>query len=235
VIGDPIAEVLDVALRVDDTRGDHVERVDRDRALLARRRFGVALPPPLVPRPADPASLPVRPGGPTDGAAIAAVQRRAWRVRYRGLLSDAFLDDLDLGYLGAYWTGRATVAPTPRHRLLVAGRPGEVHGVVDVGPTRDADAPRGADGLATWGEVRSLYVDPTVLGAGLGSALLDAAVAALADDDPERLVLWVVEGNYPARAFYERHGWRADGSTQVVPVADEELAEVRYVRDPPRR
>lgn len=235
MIGDPIAEVLDVSRRVDDAHADTVAPVDRDRALLARRRFGVALSPPLVPRPADPAALPIRPGGPHDAAAVAAVQRRAWRVRYRGLLSDAFLDELDFSYLGAYWSGRAAVAPTPRHRLLVAGRPGEVHGLVDVGPARDDDAPRGDDGLATWGEVRSLYLDPTVFGSGLGAALLDAAVATLRADDrtSDRLVLWVVDGNAPARRFYERHGWTADGATKTTPVADEELAEVRYARPAP--
>lgn len=233
MIGDPLGEVLDASLRVDDLADDTVPAGDRERLALARRRFGVSLPPPFAARPARPAELPVRPAGAGDGAAIAAVQRRAWRVRYRGLLSDAFLDRLDFSYLGGYWSARAAVAPTRRHRLIVAGRPGEVHGVVDVGPARDADAPRGADGLATWGEVRSLYLDPTVFGCGVGPALLDAAVAALAREEPDRLVLWVVEGNVAARSFYERRGWTADGATKVTAVADEELVEVRYARAAP--
>ena len=42
------------------------------------------------------------------------------------------------------------------------------------------------------------------------------------------VVLWVVEGNAPARRFYERWGWRADGGRKVTPVEEEQLDEVRY-------
>ncbi|HMJ78182.1 MAG TPA: GNAT family N-acetyltransferase [Iamia sp.] len=229
MIRDPLEEVLGASLRaVDDATVDDVDRGDLRDLRLARRRFEVALPPPFVPVPPEPAALPLRPAGPGDGAALAAVQRRAWRRGYRGLLSDRFLDDLDFSYLGAYWTGRATVSPTPRHRLLVAGPRGEVHGMVDVGPARDDDAPLGPDGLPAPGEVRSLYVDPSVQGRGLGAALLAAAEAELAGQGSVELVLWVVEGNAAARRFYERRGWVADGIRKVTPVADEELVEVRY-------
>ena len=231
MIRDPLEEVLGAALRAgDDAVVGTVAPGDLRDLRLARRRFGVSLPPPFVPVPGAPADLPLRPAGPGDGAAIAAVQRRAWRAGYRGLLSDAFLDDLDFSYLGAYWTGRATVSPTPRHRLLVAGPRGEVHGVVDAGPARDDDGPTGPDGLPVTGEVRSLYVDPSVQGGGLGGALLAAATEVLVAQGSTDLVLWVVEGNTRARRFYERRGWAADGGRKVTPVDDEALPEVRYRR-----
>jgi GNAT superfamily N-acetyltransferase len=231
MIRDPLEEVLGASLRAaDDATVDTVDGGDLRDVRLARRRFGVALPPPFVAVPAAPAALPIRPADPADGAAIAAVQRRAWRHSYRGLLSDRFLDELDFSYLGAYWAGRATVSPTPRHRLLVAGGRGEVHGVVDVGPSRDDDVDHGPDGLPAVGEVRSLYLDPSVQAGGLGSALLATAVEVLDAQGSPEAVLWVVEGNAPARRFYERRGWAADGGRKVTPVEDEELTEVRYRR-----
>ncbi len=110
--------------------------------------------------------LPVRPGGPPDGAAIAAVERRAWRAGYRGVVSDAFLDGLDLGYLGGYWTGRAAVQP-------VAPAPPAGGRTARGGPRRrrhrTAPVTRRPDPAATsCGEVRSLHVDPTVAGRGSG-------------------------------------------------------------------
>ena len=227
MIRDPLRDVHDASLRApDDGDPTTVDGADLAGLRLARRRFGIALPPPFVDAPRDPAALPIRPGGAGDGAAIAALQRRSWRVSYRGLISDRFLDDLDLSYLGAYWCGRAAVSPGPRHRLLVAGRPGEVHGVVDTGPGREADLSVD-DG---WGEVRSLYLDPTVVGRGLGSVLLAAAEGLLRDAGFTAAVLWVVDGNAPARRFYERLGWVADGATKRTPVDDEVLDEVRYRR-----
>lgn len=228
VIRDPLREVLDAALRTpDDATTADLDPAEVATLALARRRFGVALPPPYAARPADPAALPIRPGGPTDGAAIAVVERRAWRVGYRGVVSDAFLDQLDLGYLGPYWSGRAAVSPSPRHCLLVAGPPGEVHGAIDTGPTRN-EATDGPADPATTGEVRSLHVDPSAGGAGLGSALLAAAETALVAAGFDAATLWVVEGHARARAFYEGRGWEADGAHKVVMAGPERLEEVRY-------
>lgn len=229
MIGDPWREVLDIALRTPDDAGpNEVDPADRTALELARRRFGVGLPPPYARPPTDPTGLPIRPAGPGDGPAVAVIQRRAWRARYRGLLSNTLLDTLDFSFLGSYWSGRATVSPSPRHQLLVAGPPGQVFAAVDTGPTRDDDGDVDADGTAVTGEVRSFYVDPTVMGRGLGSALHDVALDALLTSGFTGATLWVVERNAPARSFYEAKGWRADGATTVTPVETEELHEVRY-------
>jgi len=231
VIRDPLEEVLGASLRAaDDATLDDLDPGDLRDLRLARRRFGVALPPPFVPVPRSPADLPLRPAGTADGAAIAAVSRRAWRHGYRGLLPDAFLDQLDLTYLGAYWAGRTTISPTPRHRVLAAGPPGEVHGAVDVGPARDDDGPLAADGRPAAGEVRDLFVDPSVQGAGLGAALLDAAVAVVVAQGCSDLVLWVLEGNARARRLYKAVGWSADGGSRPSTVGDGDRREVRYRR-----
>ncbi len=47
--------------------------------------------------------------------------------------------------------------------------------------------------------------------AGVGSALLGAGEGTLADElGFAEAVLWVLEANAPARAFYEHKGWRLD-------------------------
>ncbi|HEY5628218.1 MAG TPA: GNAT family N-acetyltransferase [Candidatus Limnocylindrales bacterium] len=74
------------------------------------------------------------------------------------------------------------------------------------------------------GWVEQLYVAPDRREEGIGSALL-ALAKAQADGGP--LDLWTFQVNGPARAFYERHGFRAvevtDGSGN-----EEREPDVRY-------
>ncbi len=60
-----------------------------------------------------------------------------------------------------------------------------------------------------------LYVAPGRWGAGVGSCLHDAAVARRRAAGDHRLRLWTLEANDRARAFYERHGWRLDGTSKT--------------------
>ena len=77
------------------------------------------------------------------------------------------------------------------------------------------------------GEVYAIYVRPDAWGTGSGWALMDAAVAWLADRWQEA-ILWVAEENPRARRFYERYGWVAESTRveEVVPGA--EVPEVLY-------
>jgi GNAT superfamily N-acetyltransferase len=61
----------------------------------------------------------------------------------------------------------------------------------------------------------SLFVLPDHQGSGVGSALHDAALAAQPDLGASVCRLWVLEDNRPARAFYERRGWRHDGRERL--------------------
>ena len=64
------------------------------------------------------------------------------------------------------------------------------------------------------GEIDSLYLRPEANGKGLGRTLLDHSVRDLRDRGFEPQVLWAFEANDHARGFYERMGWRFDGSLQ---------------------
>jgi GNAT superfamily N-acetyltransferase len=67
------------------------------------------------------------------------------------------------------------------------------------------------------GWVEQLYVLPELQGRGVGSALLDAAVAWRRKAGDTELRLWTLEGNEAGRRFYEGRGWRLAEETRVVP------------------
>ena len=61
----------------------------------------------------------------------------------------------------------------------------------------------------------AMYVDPDHWREGVGNALMDAAFERLAELPYVEAVLWTFKENGRAIAFYERHGWRPDGSEKI--------------------
>ncbi len=232
MIQDPSEELLALVRR---SFPDPPSDADRSAARLVRRRFGLSLPPPFAEVAPDGDVPPVRAAVEADGTAAAAVKWRSWQVGYRGVVDDDFLDHrAEVHPSAAWWSQRAAWPPSRRHRLLVLGRPGEVHGFCDVGPYREAGGERGDDVADPTGDhggqVCSLYVDPSGFRRGWGAALLAAGVEHLGEMGLTDLRLWVVDRNRRARAFYESQGWEADGAVAVRPFPDLTVTEVRYRR-----
>ncbi len=63
----------------------------------------------------------------------------------------------------------------------------------------------------------SMWVDPSARGRRVGERLIDAVAAWAREQGAARLRLWVTEGNRPARALYERCGFRPTGEHQPLP------------------
>lgn len=147
----------------------------------------------------------VRPAKPEDAPAIARVHVRSWQVAYRGLVPDVVLDALSTEHREDSWRKRLAEDGDASF-TLVAELNGDVAGFCSVtAPSRDDDA-----GDRTC-EVTAIYVDPDAWRAGVGRALLDAALNQLRQDGCEEATLWVFAQNAGANAFYERFGFAPDG------------------------
>jgi ribosomal protein S18 acetylase RimI-like enzyme len=159
--------------------------------------------------------LTVRPARVEDVAQMARVNVRCWQETYRGLMSDAVLDDP--GFPAArerFWTAALTDERYRGNRAAVAERAGEMVGIAMSGPPLDA--------AATWArQLYVLYVQAADHGTGAGRALLEAVV-----DPAESAALWVADPNPRAQAFYRKHGFVADGTAQV----EDGVREIRMVR-----
>jgi ribosomal protein S18 acetylase RimI-like enzyme len=157
----------------------------------------------------------VRPATPEDARAIAEVQVETWRAAYVGVMPQEVLDGLDVDERADAWSHWLSIETSAQ---FVAERSGAVVGFASVGPSRHEPES---------GEVYSIYVRPDAWDTGSGWALMDAAVARLAEQW-EEAILWVAEENPRARRFYERYGWAAEGTRveEVVPGA--EVPEVLY-------
>lgn len=157
-----------------------------------------------------------------DAPGISRLQVRAWRAAYRGLLPDALLAALSVERREDIW--RRWHDDQPLRRIWVAEQPPGLVGFVATGPGRDDDA------IASAGEVYAIYVEPALIGSGLGRRLLARAVTGLRAQGFAQATLWVLEGNARARRFYEAAGWRADGASKSQRWEGCEPVEVRYAR-----
>lgn len=162
---------------------------------------------------------------PSDAPGIARVQVETWRAAYAGLVPDAVLGALSVPAGAARWAEHVT---DPLTRTWVAVTDGEVTGFLAGGPARDADLD-----AAAYGEVYALYVHPLAQGRGLGRGLLDAAAGWFAEGGRGAAVVWVLTANVPARTFYERCGFTADGLARTIDIGGVDVPEVRYARNLP--
>jgi len=96
------------------------------------------------------------------------------------------------------------------------------------GPSRDDDDD---DATPTTGEVPAIYLDPDVIGTGVGRELLAETIVALRTAGFTRASLWVLEGNGRARHFYEKAGWAWDGSVDTHAFEGATEPIVRYAID----
>lgn len=166
----------------------------------------------------------VRAAGPDDADAIAAVGARAWELTYRGIVPDVALDSWIAVNPAAWRDLLADVAADDPGRTWVADRGGTVIGYATTSPGKDTwlPPPPGA------GEVTNLYLDPDVIGTGVGSLLYRHAVADLAARGFDPLVVWAFRDNTRAVAFYGRMGLEIDVPDGTWMLADVPCPIVRF-------
>jgi ribosomal protein S18 acetylase RimI-like enzyme len=169
------------------------------------------------------AAASVRAAVPDDAQRIGELHVAAWRRAYRGIMPDALLDGLSVDERVAR-RRRALEAPHPDTRTFVIAE--DRHGLVGFAITgRSRDEPPAAEA-----ELFAIYLDPDRIGHGLGTTLLLHAVDELVARGVDGVSLWVLEANTPARRFYERIGFAADGTVKVFDAGGTPLSEVRYVQ-----
>lgn len=165
----------------------------------------------------------VRPAYGSDVEPLARVHLRSWRWAYRGLLPSAYLKSLRLDELALRWSQRIAVEDS-EEAVRVLEVEGRAQGFVTFGPHKDE----------TWlghaGEVFMLYLEPELVGCGLGRALLQRALEELGRCECYWVVLWVLARNERARRFYERQSLRPDGSYRWDPFGSQAVPVVRYAK-----
>ena len=142
----------------------------------------------------------------------AYVHWKAWHEAYTGLIDQAYLDNFTLEKC----TDRAF---RWLDNILVAKEGDKVIGFVGYGVCND-------EALPETGEVFAIYILKEFYGRQVGLSLMNAALEKLCEY--KKIAVWVLEGNERAIRFYEKCGFRADGTSKQIKLGTP-VTEIRMI------
>lgn len=128
------------------------------------------------------------------------VHWKSWHETYAGLVDPAYMERLTLEKC-------VETAHRWSDNILVAKDGDQVVGFVGFGASQDGT-------ISDCGEVFSIYVLADYHGQQVGYELMNAAMEKLAEY--KRIAVWVLKGNERAIRFYERYGFRFDGTEKEI-------------------
>jgi ribosomal protein S18 acetylase RimI-like enzyme len=144
----------------------------------------------------------------SDADALAKVHIDAWRMAYRGLVPDSYLDSLD--YARRAERFRESLAADAGETYVAEGDQGML-GFLTLGACRDPELTG-----EPVGEIWGIYLAPRHWRRGIGRLLCRRGEEMLASRHYTHAVLWVFDGNQAARGFYEAMGYATDGASKVL-------------------
>lgn len=166
-------------------------------------------------------SIAVRKAEIEDCRDLGRIHSESWKAAYKGIIPDSFLDKItaesrEKRFLEAMSNGL--------ERNYVAFCENRIAGFICIGKCRDDDLDD------TFGEIWGIYLHPAYWRQGIGTSLMAFGLDCLKNEGFKRVSLWVLEKNENARRFYEKFGFRYDGTRKELDF-DGIVYEIRYVRD----
>lgn len=152
---------------------------------------------------------------------MAGVVSRSWREAYKELISD---EDMKLF---ANETRRRDIFENRigrDHFIYVILKDNTIKGVCSAGKYEK-------QGFENTAEIDQLYLEPSEIGTGKGSMLLDYVLDELKKSGFHRIVLFVMEGNDRAIGFYRHKGFSPDGFFSVCENLSRKNHGLRYIKE----
>ncbi|AOU97583.1 hypothetical protein BI364_06075 [Acidihalobacter yilgarnensis] len=156
---------------------------------------------------------------PSDARDIARVHVESWRVAYRGLVPQTYLDKLSVESREAFWM--QTIS-TEACEVWVAEVDSALVGWIALGASRDDDA------TFDVGELQAIYLLPEYWAHGIGRALWRVACGRLLERGFSSAVVWVFADNARAIRFYRAAGFTLN--SELEDSGDYDGMELKYAR-----
>jgi ribosomal protein S18 acetylase RimI-like enzyme len=161
----------------------------------------------------------IRPAITEDASRLAEIHIFGWRMAYKGIISDEILFKL-LQVNKRIKTFKKTIGEKKEETYVFEDK-GIVKAFMTIGKSRNEDK---SDAFELWG----IYVEPAFKRSGIGKELLEYCEEIGKERNYTENILWVLEKNKPARLFYEKMGYKADGKEKLIEKYN--VKEIRYIK-----
>ncbi len=157
----------------------------------------------------------IRTATPTDAEQIAFVHIESWRTTYPGIVTDEYLDKLNLQTRTSYWQRELDEF---YDNVFVAENDGKIVGFATAGESREE---KGYES-----ELYAIYLLQQHQKKKLGRLLMTATVNYLLNCGQSSMYVWVLSDNN-SKLFYERLGGQLF-EEKTVEIGGQQLKEIAY-------
>ncbi len=159
---------------------------------------------------------------PSDATGVATIQVDCWRKAYAGIIPDKYLASLDASSKAKTWESGLSLNPDVI-RIVALEKNVPLGFVAGLENRSSAFYPEIAS------EAWSIYVHPDHWKKGIGKMLLLAFIEEMKALKHKTMIVWALEENLPARAFYEAMGGVLQSQNQTQTFGGKSLTEVAYL------
>lgn len=145
---------------------------------------------------------------------ISNIYESSWKYAYKGIVPKDYLDNIPKGK----WANGINKNGI---KNLIIIEDGQIIGTAGFCKSR-------WERYSDYGEIVSIYFLPDYIGKGYGNILLNKCIEELRKCGFNKILLWVLEDNHRARAFYEKNGFICSNEFMNDNIGGRDLREVMY-------
>ncbi|WP_242837289.1 GNAT family N-acetyltransferase [Alkaliphilus transvaalensis] len=155
-----------------------------------------------------------------DAEILGVIHSQSWKMAYKNIVPDEILDNITSDKRTEYF--RKALKEGWEEDAIIY-KDNKAVGLICIGKCRDTDKED------LYGEIRGIYLLPEYWNIGIGTQLISWGLNELKKRAYKEVTLWVLEENLNARKFYEKVGFKHDGTVKAI-IIGKKLNEYRYVK-----
>lgn len=156
-----------------------------------------------------------------DARVLGEIHSNSWKIAYRDIVPESILVNISADKRQKYF--EKAISEGQEEDILIFADDKAV-GFMCIGECRDDDKDD------TFGEIWGIYLLPEYWNNGIGSYFINWGLNELKNRGYKKVSLWVLEENFIARKFYEKMGFKHDGTIKELTLG-KKLIEIRYEKE----